>query len=191
MLAPGTRLMNEYKPILAKLHQDATLKKPKKIAEKCYSGLRDVQIVLGLACLMPMLQGANSLMKYAQQTYVFVCDYLGAVKQLQTHINEQYVEESSKYTQEPFWDFNALYSLTHDVIPLRWVTDALDLNAVGLEYLAFEPPSHSIRTIYKDPMTKDSMLVTREVFAAIIIQVKAQATGNFQISFAALLHCHA
>jgi hypothetical protein len=186
MLAPATRLMNEYKHVLAKLHQDATLKKPKKIAEKCYSGLRDVQIVLGLACLMP-----NSLMKYAQQTDVFVCDYLGAVKQLQTDINEQYVEENSKYIQEPFWDFNALCSLIHDMIPLRWVTDALDLNAARLEYLAFESPGHSIRAIYKDPMTKDSMPVTREVFAALIIQVKAQATCNFQISFTALLYCHA
>jgi hypothetical protein len=191
MLAPATRLMNEYKPVLAKLHQDATLKKPKKIAEKCYSGLQDVQIVLGLACLMPMLRGANTLMKYAQQIDVFVCDYLGAVKQLQTHINEQYVEESSKYIHEPFWDFNTFCSLTHDVIPLRWVTDTLDLNAARLEYLAFEPPSHSIRAIYIDPMTKDSMPVTKEVFAAIIIQVKAQATCKFQISFAALLHYHA
>jgi hypothetical protein len=84
MLAPAIRLMNEYKPVLAKLHEDAIVKKPKKHAEKCYSGLQDVQVVLGLASLMPMLRGTNALMKYAQQTNVFVYDYLGIVKQLQT-----------------------------------------------------------------------------------------------------------
>jgi hypothetical protein len=75
------------------------------------------------------------------------------------------------------------------VIPLRWVSDALDLNSAGLEFLAFEPPSHSIRAIFKNPVTKDSMLVTREVFAAIITQVKAQATrkfSNFIYSFTTL-----
>ena len=98
MLAPATRLMNEYKPVLAKLHQDVNVKKPKKHAEKCYLGLRDLQVVLRLACLMPMLQGANVLMKYAQQTNIFMYDSLGAVRQLQTQINKQYVEEISKYT---------------------------------------------------------------------------------------------
>jgi hypothetical protein len=77
------------------------------------------------------------------------------------------------------------------VIPSRWIIDALDLNSTGLEFLAFEPPGHNIRAIFKDPVTKDCMLVTREVFAAIIIQVKAQAIGkfsNFICNFTTVMH---
>jgi hypothetical protein len=83
MLAPAVRLMNEYKLLLLKLHEDATVRKPKKIAVKCYNGLTDVQIILGLSYIIPMLRLANQLMKYGQRNDVFVCDYLASVKCLQ------------------------------------------------------------------------------------------------------------
>jgi hypothetical protein len=50
------------------------VKQPKKIAMKAYNGLIDVQIVVGLAYILPMLKATNALMKAAQNNEVFVCD---------------------------------------------------------------------------------------------------------------------
>jgi hypothetical protein len=82
MLVLAIKLMNEYKPLLVKLHEDATVRRSKHIATKCYSGLTDVQIMVGLACITPMLCTTNNLMKAAQKNDIFVCDYLAAVKTL-------------------------------------------------------------------------------------------------------------
>jgi hypothetical protein len=180
MLAPRVRLMNEYRPLLVKLHQDATVKKPKKIATKAYSGLTDVQIVVGLGCLLPMLKATNALMKAAQHNEVFVCDYLAGVKTLQTDLANMYVEPRTRFTQGPFWDFIALKEARHDVIPMRWIPNSsgLDLNASGIEYLCFEPKEGQlIRATYRDPVTRDNVPVSRDVFAVIISQVELQATG--------------
>jgi hypothetical protein len=80
MLVPAICLMNEFKPLLVKLKQDTNIKKPKNLAVKCFSGLTDVQTIVGLASLMPMFRLANKLMKHRQRNKVFVCDYLAAIK---------------------------------------------------------------------------------------------------------------
>jgi hypothetical protein len=49
-----------------------------------------------------------------------------------------YIEEQTMYIQEAFWDFNALVEVKHDVIPMKWVTTELDLNADDIEFLAFD-----------------------------------------------------
>ena len=59
MLASTMSVMEEYKPLLVNLKIDATMKKPKKLAVTCYSELRDVQIIVSLACIMSMLTKAN------------------------------------------------------------------------------------------------------------------------------------
>jgi hypothetical protein len=177
MLAPAVRLMNEYKPLLLKLHEDATVRKPKKIAVKCYNGLTDVQIILGLSCIIPILRLTNQLMKYGQRNDVFVCDYLASVKRLQRDLSQIYIEEKTRFSQEAFWDFNALVGQTHDVIPMKWCTEEeVDLNTSGAEFLTFQCKEHTIRATFRDPVTKAPMVVTRNLFAAIVETVKAQSS---------------
>jgi hypothetical protein len=90
-----------------------------------------------------------------------------------------YVEEKTRFTQPNFWDFNALIEARHDAIPMRWIStsNGLDLNALGVEYLAFEPKEHSFRATYRDPITQDNIPMTREIYVAIVAGVKTQATG--------------
>jgi hypothetical protein len=154
MLAPVVRVMNEYRTLLVKFQQDSSVRKPKKIAEKCFTNLVDVQTIIGLACIMPMLRLTQSLMKYAQRNDVFVCDFLAGVKRLQKDLNDMYKEERTAFIQHAFWDFNALVLGHHDAIPMMWVTDALDLNSSSVEYLSFSPKDHNIRAIFRDLVTK-------------------------------------
>jgi hypothetical protein len=72
------------------------------------------------------------------------------------------------------WDFNALSAGTHNAISTQWVTDELDLNSSGIEYLTFTPTHHSISATF---VTQVSTAAMREVFTSIIDNVKSQAEG--------------
>ena len=147
---------------------------------KAYNGLTNVQIIVGLACILLMLKATNTLMKAAQNNEVFVYDYLARVKTLHTDLAHIYVEPRTRFTQCPFWDFIALKEARHDVIPMQWITDSsgLDLNASGVEYLCFElKVDQFIQATYRDLVTRDNVPVSRDVFVVIISQVELQATG--------------
>jgi hypothetical protein len=58
------------------------------------------------------------------------------------------------------------------------VTNGLDLNAEGEEYLSFEPQGHSIRALYRDEVTNVSIPVNRGVYLAIVAFIKCHATGK-------------
>jgi hypothetical protein len=40
----------------------------------------DIELLLDLACILPMLEALNYLIKFSQQTSGFVCDMVAAVK---------------------------------------------------------------------------------------------------------------
>jgi hypothetical protein len=85
MLDPSIQVMNEYRTLLVKMLQDFQLKKEKAVvknATTCLNHLIDVQIVLGLACIMPILKLANTLIKFVQANDAFVCDLLGGIQVL-------------------------------------------------------------------------------------------------------------
>jgi hypothetical protein len=94
--------MIEYKPLLVKFNACVTLKRPKKIDVAYYSGLCDVQIVVGLACILPMLRVVNILMKAAESNDMFVCDYLIVVGTSKTNLAKSYINEKTQFTQELF-----------------------------------------------------------------------------------------
>jgi hypothetical protein len=60
-VSPSLRLMNEYLILLVKLYVDATIWKPKNIARKCYNELTDIQIVAGLACILPNFMSTSTI----------------------------------------------------------------------------------------------------------------------------------
>jgi len=105
MLSPIVRVMNEYRMLLMKMEQDSATTNITKI---CIDHLTDVQIVVGLACLMPMLRSVYALMQYTQKLDAFICDFLATVKIFQAKINAMYCNPLTAYTHDSFWDFNAL-----------------------------------------------------------------------------------
>jgi hypothetical protein len=99
---------------------------------KCYDSLTNVQIILGLSCIIPMLHMANQLMKYGQRNDVFICDYLALIKRLQADLSQMYIEDNTRFLQEVFRDFNALVRQIHNVIPMKWcIEEEVDLNTLG------------------------------------------------------------
>jgi hypothetical protein len=102
------------------------------------------------------------------------------VEELKSQLRNLYLEERTKFTQEIFWDFNMLVEVRHDTIPMNWETNPLDLNLEGIEFLSFTPgEGHSMRAIYRDPVTRVAIPVTKDIYVAIFQGVKAQAFGKF------------
>jgi hypothetical protein len=173
MLSPSERILIEYHTLVLKLYEDkATLSQ----AVKSYDRLLDVQILIGLSCFLPMLRSLNSFMEFAQSRNVFISDYLAAVKECQMEITAFYIDSVTKFIQDQFWDFNALIEVKHDGIPMRWVPEPMDLNTLGVEFLAFTPVGHSIRAEHRDLVTGLPEGITKELFATIVDDVKALAT---------------
>jgi hypothetical protein len=63
MLLPSKRIYFEYWPFIVKMHT----KSPKNdIANKNLNALCDMELILGLPCLLPLLESVHKLIKIAQ-----------------------------------------------------------------------------------------------------------------------------
>jgi hypothetical protein len=192
MLAPTVRVMNEYKVLLVKMAMDSKPaqrdvngkkvprdKKLVNLAKKNLAFLSDIQILLGLSGLLPLLRCVHSLMKFSQGRDIFVCDYMAAIQVCISEITAFYIDDTTAFSQDIFWDFKALEQVRHDAIPMSWVDAAFDLNeSDGIEHahLYFSPPGHSIQAyhLYGDGQKS---AVTRALYVDIISDVKSLCKG--------------
>ena len=134
MLSPAVRVMNEYKVLLVKMQLDSQTperdvdgKKPKtdkklfKLTQANLPYLSNIQILLGWLGLLPLLRSVHSLIQFAQGQDLFVCNYVAAIQMCIVETTAFYVDDSTAFTQDLFWDFKALSSMRHDAIPMAWV----------------------------------------------------------------------
>ncbi len=56
----------------------ATNSANEELAKANFLNLCDIHMILGLPCILPMLEFVNGRMKFAQGKDVFVCDYITA-----------------------------------------------------------------------------------------------------------------
>ncbi len=71
------KLLEEYKPLVVKKieHIHAIL-----VAKTTFEFLQDVEIVMGVICIMPMLKVVYEFIKFVQSHDTFVCDFVRIVK---------------------------------------------------------------------------------------------------------------
>jgi hypothetical protein len=77
MLNPLKCVLRKYKSLVVKMHIDASKSKPTK---KILDLLCDLELVLGLPCIFPMLEAVHTLIKYAQRRNAFICEFTDVVK---------------------------------------------------------------------------------------------------------------
>ena len=125
-------------------------KELRKLPTKNLSYLTYINVILGMSALLPLLCIVHSLTEFAQGQGLFVCNYVAAISCCIEGVQSLYTEESSSFSQEIFWDFNALLETRHDHVPLSLIaSEAIDLNSEhGVETLHFTPASHKISAIY-------------------------------------------
>ena len=77
-----------------------------------------------------------------------------------------------------------LVEVRHDTILMNWKTDPLDLNLEGIEFLSFTlGDGYSMHAIFRDPVTRVLIPMTKDIYVAIFQGVKAQASGKFSYLF--------
>ncbi len=92
MLAPFKKFGKDYKTLIAKMVVDNGIVEASKAN---LVNLCDVGTILGLPCVLPMLESINALMKFVQVNDVFVCDYIAIIKICQTNMYKMYNDSTT------------------------------------------------------------------------------------------------
>lgn len=171
LLKPAKRIMQQYSILVYKMHLDTG---KVKAAEKTFESLVDVETLLGLACLVPLLELLNSVIKFSQRRNVFVCDFIAAVKQCQKDLFENYCDGNSAYQSDQFYDFNALANFSHPNLKMGW---KLDLNTME-EHLVFECNTVPIWAKIKRGESNTYAFVTQSTWSEAVNGVKEACRGK-------------
>jgi hypothetical protein len=96
-------------------------------------------MLLGLFCLLPLLEVVNVLIKYAQGRDVFVCEFVATINIYQTNLYMMYLDPSGNYQCEHFQVFLDVMENNSNPITQDWV---IDLNN-GIETFDFHMVNHN------------------------------------------------
>jgi hypothetical protein len=67
--------------------------------------LCDVHMLLGLSCLLPLLEAINALIKFSQGKDVFMCDFMAIAKICLANLFMMYFDPNTSYQHEHFQVF--------------------------------------------------------------------------------------
>jgi hypothetical protein len=84
--------------------------------------LIDVEMLLGLNVIMPLLHALHPLIKFAQLHDVFVCNFIAMVKICERDIYWMYDDIHSSFQGDVFMNFQALINCVHGSINFHWIT---------------------------------------------------------------------
>jgi hypothetical protein len=83
MRSPAKRIMSEYMSLMVKMGFDmvgAPGQKPNARAGDNFDLLVDIEVLLSLACFIPLLDVVYYLIKLSQACDIFICDFMQAIK---------------------------------------------------------------------------------------------------------------
>ncbi len=99
MLAFSKRLVFEYKYVIMKMSEDLPTN---HVATTNYELLCDVETIMGLTCVLPMLEVVQNLNKRVQNKVCFVCDFVAVMKLIQVDIYNLYVDLEHHFSHDQF-----------------------------------------------------------------------------------------
>ncbi len=93
MLEPLKQMMAKYKTLIMKMSQDNV-----SIVQAMFNlDLFNDLHMLGLFCLLPLLEAMNALIKFAQRRDIFICEVVVAIMIYQTNLYMMYSYPSNNY----------------------------------------------------------------------------------------------
>jgi hypothetical protein len=144
-------------------------------ALKNLNSLCDVELILGLPCILLMLECVHALIKIAQNKDVFMCDFVEFVKLAQHELYQLYCGPYAKYEDLTFDEFNSIQALTNHTLLLSLFSD---LNGGKDMYtLCFHLLTISTILPFHVDGGRKKQLVTKNVFNQAINKVKNESEG--------------
>ena len=138
------------------------------ILQACLVMLLDPYTLLGMSCLLPLLEAIDCLVQFAQKTDVYICDFVAAAKVCQASLHRMYEDRSTAFNCDEFWSFTNLAELSHEEIHLKWITDLNDDSTV-LSFACHGEHIHAERN--HGP-------VDRAMWTELLAAVKRECSGS-------------
>jgi hypothetical protein len=101
----------EYHLLIINMH---TKSSKSEVVQKNLSALCDVEFILGLPSIFPLLECVHVLIKVRQNKDVFVCDFVESIKVAQQKLCMLYCDLIAKYEGPNFEDFNSIEIPTNE-----------------------------------------------------------------------------
>jgi hypothetical protein len=83
---------------------------------KNLNSLCDVEFILGLLCILPLLECVHTLIKFEQHRDVFIYNFMDIFKPTQQDLFKFYYDPFTKYEDPTFDYFNYLIFLSNDTL---------------------------------------------------------------------------
>jgi hypothetical protein len=80
------------------------------------NSLCDVEFILGLFCILPLLECVHTLIKFGQHRDVFIYNFMDIFKPTQQNLFKFYCNPFIKYEDPTFDDFNYFIILSNDTL---------------------------------------------------------------------------
>lgn len=129
MLSPTKWVYSEFHPFMVKMH---VKNQRNDVVRKNLNFLCDVEVILGLRCILPLFECVHNLIKVAQIKNVFVCNFVEIVKVAQQEFYSFYSDPYAKFEDPTSNIFNVIETLTNSNL-MEWFSD---FNG-GKDYLVF------------------------------------------------------
>ena len=182
MLKPAKRVLAQYDTLLYKMHLDAPTV---KAAGPNLQMLSDVETVLALTCLMPLLETLNGVIKFSQGRNIFMCDFVGAIGQCQIELFQNYCDHNLAFTSSAFSEFKQLLAFTHESI--KFVVKE-DLNS-GEGQLVFVVGGAYVWAKHRSSLTGAYDFVSEAKWEEIVGNVKAACKSKFMNALFCCMFC--
>ncbi len=121
MLSFAKRILAEYKTLVVKMHDDLHIVATTKTNLQY---LCDIEVVMGLAYIMLLLESVHALIKFAHAYDTFVCDFVIAVKMCCVELYIMYLDFGKKYGAKKFKMLLDLHENNNDQLLPAWWTDS-------------------------------------------------------------------
>jgi hypothetical protein len=123
--------------------------------------LVDIEVLLSLACFIPLLDAVHYLTKLSQARDKFLCDFLQAIKVCQEELARKFINGATAFCKFDFQRYNDLTSMRCEDIPLEWTKL---FGGSGICHLMFNFGYTQVFARYHNKETCQSLFVIQEEF---------------------------
>jgi hypothetical protein len=120
MFVPTKRVMEEYHTLLLKMGLDAPIEI--KVNDNL-THLVDVEVLLSLSCVFPLLEVVHNLIKFSQMRDSFDCNFIVTIKICQEDVCFLYFNPSITFKSHVFHLFTSLAEVKNENILMKWITN--------------------------------------------------------------------
>jgi hypothetical protein len=116
MKSPAMRVLSEYKTLIVKMGLDMTPTSNHQVptgAKVNFDFLVDLEVLLSLCCIIPLLHAVNQFIKLSQARDVFICDFMEALKLCQQDLAQKYINPISAFNHMDFSVYHEVLQQNH------------------------------------------------------------------------------